>query len=63
MPRRECDMRALISGAVLMAAAVVGFQILTPYVAARSDKAATFSERFAPVLDQMKKPAAVTSTG
>ncbi len=59
-------MRALIIGAVLLAAAAAGFHnLITSSVAAVWDaKAATFSERFAPALDQMKKPVgALTSTG
>ncbi len=50
-------MRSLVIGAILIAVAAVGFHSLisTSLVAARDDKAATFSERFAPV-DQMKKP-------
>jgi hypothetical protein len=52
-------MRTLIFGAILLAVAVAGFhtQISTSFAAARDARTATFSERFAPVLDQMKKPA------
>jgi hypothetical protein len=59
-------MRALIIGAVLLAVAAAGFHnLISSSVAAVWDaKAATFSERFAPALDQMKKPVgALTSTG
>lgn len=59
-------MRTLIFGAVLLAVAAVGFGTLisSSLAAARAAKGATFSERFAPVLNQMKKPAgAVTSAG
>ena len=59
-------MRALIIGVVLLAAAAAGFHNLTSssLAAAWDAKAATFSERFAPALDQMKKPVgALTSTG
>ena len=59
-------MRALIIGAVLLAVAAAGFHnLISSSVAAVWDaKTATFSERFAPALDQMKKPVgALTSTG
>ena len=59
-------MRSLIFGAILLAVAAVGFHTLisSSLAAARDAKAATFSERFAPVLNQMKKPAgALTSAG
>jgi hypothetical protein len=50
-------MRALIFGAILVAVASLGFHTLisSAIAAARNAKAATFSERFAPVL----KPAAI----
>jgi hypothetical protein len=59
-------MRSLIFGAILLAVGSVGFHTLisASLAAARDAKAATFSERFAPVLNQMKKPAgALTSAG
>jgi hypothetical protein len=59
-------MRAMIIGAVLLAAAVAGFHnlISSSFAAAWDAKAAPFSERFAPALDQMKKPVgALMSTG
>jgi hypothetical protein len=59
-------MRTLIFGVMLLAVAAAGFHtMITSSLATVLDaRAATFSERFAPVLDQMKKPAgAVTSTG
>jgi hypothetical protein len=59
-------MRTLIFGAILLAVAAAGFHSLisSSLAAARDAKAATFSERFAPVLNQMKKPAgALTSAG
>jgi hypothetical protein len=59
-------MRTLIFSATLLGAAAAGFYTLMPssLVAARDARAATFSERFAPVLDQMKKPTgALTSAG
>jgi hypothetical protein len=45
-------MRSLIFGVILIAIAAVGFQILisSSLAAARDAKAATFSERFSPVL-------------
>jgi hypothetical protein len=45
-------MRSLIFGACLVAVAAIGFQTLIAgaLAAARDSKAATFSERFAPVL-------------
>jgi hypothetical protein len=60
-------MRALIFGAILLlAVAAAGFHTLisSSLAAAWDAKAATFSERFAPALDQMKKPVlALTLTG
>jgi hypothetical protein len=59
-------MRALIIGVVLLAAAAAGFHnLITSSLAAAWDaKAVTFSERFAPALNQMKNPPAQsTSTG
>ena len=45
-------MRSLIFGAILVAVAATGFYTLisSSLAAARDSKAATFSERFAPVL-------------
>jgi len=45
-------MRALVFGVALLAVAAVSFQSLisASLVAARDGKAATFSERFAPVI-------------
>ena len=45
-------MRSLMFGACLLAVAVVGFHsmISSALTAARDDRAATFSERFAPAL-------------
>jgi hypothetical protein len=57
-------MRTLIFGAILIAVAAIGFHSLisSSLAAARDAKAATFSDRFAPVLNEMKKPAgALTS--
>jgi hypothetical protein len=59
-------MRTLIFGAILLAVAAAGFHTLisSSLVAARDAKAATFSERFAPVLNQIKKPVGtLTSAG
>ena len=59
-------MRTLIFGAILLTVAAAGFHTLisSSLAAARDAKATTFSERFAPVLNQMKKPAgALTSAG
>jgi hypothetical protein len=59
-------MRTLIFGAILLAVAAPGFYTLisSSLAAVRDTKAATFSERFAPVLKEMKKPAgALTSAG
>jgi hypothetical protein len=58
-PIREDGMRTLIIGAILLAVAVAGFYtaISSSLAAAQDARAATFSERFAPVLDQMKNPA------
>ena len=53
-------MRTLILGAILLAVAAAAFQISFSLAAVR---AATFSERFAPVLDQMKKPATDEAVG
>jgi hypothetical protein len=51
-PIQERNMRTLIFGAVLLAVAAAGFHTLisSSLAAARDSKAATFSERFAPVL-------------
>ena len=51
-------MRNLGVGAILFAVAAVGFHELTSssLAPAGDAKAATFAERFAPVVDQMKKP-------
>lgn len=60
-------MRTLIFGAILLAVAAVGFHTLisSSLAAARDARAATFSERFAPVLKPLlTKPAgALTSAG
>jgi hypothetical protein len=59
-------MRTLIFGAILLAVAAVGFHtpISSSVAAVRDARAATFSERFAPVLNQMKTPTgALTSAG
>ena len=60
-------MRTLIFGAILLAVAAAGFHTLisSSLAAARDARAATFSERFAPVLKApMTKPAgALTSAG
>jgi hypothetical protein len=58
-------MRTLIFGAILLAIAAAGFhtQISASFAASRDARAATFSERFAPVLEQMKKPAGVETGG
>ena len=59
-------MRTLIIGAILLAIAAAGFHtsISSSIAAARDGRSATFSERFAPVLDKMKNPAgALTSAG
>ena len=60
-------MRTLIFGTILLAVAVVGFHTLisSSLAAARDAKAATFSERFAPVLKlEMKNPGGgVTTAG
>ena len=51
-------MRALIFGAILLAVAAATYAPISSSLAAAWDaRAATFSERFAPVLNQMKKPA------
>jgi hypothetical protein len=51
-------MRTLIFGAILLAVAAAGFYTLisSSLASARDTRAATFSERFAPVLNEMKKP-------
>ena len=51
-PIRERQMRSMIFGVILIAVAAAGFHILisSSLAAARDSKAATFSERFAPVL-------------
>jgi hypothetical protein len=52
---QEGGMRTLILGAILLAVVgFVGFQISASVI--RDAKAATFSERFAPALNQAKKP-------
>ena len=60
-------MRGLIFGAILLAVAAAGFHTLisSSLATARDAKAATFSERFAPVLKApMSKPdGALTSAG
>ncbi len=58
-------MRSLIFKALLLAVVAAGFGALvsSSVAAVRHAKSATFSERFAPVLDQMKKPGAVPSAG
>ena len=59
-------MRTMIFGAILLAVAAAGSHTLisSSIAAARDAKAATFSERFAPVLHEMKKPVgAFTSAG
>jgi hypothetical protein len=50
-------MRAVIFGAILIAVAAVGFQILisSSLAAARHAKAATFSERFDAVLQPAER--------
>jgi hypothetical protein len=50
-------MRTLIFGAILLAVAAAGFHTLisSSLAAARHAKAATFSERFAPVLKPNEK--------
>jgi hypothetical protein len=51
-PIREREMRSVIFGVILIAVAAAGFHTLisSSLAAARDAKAATFSERFAPVL-------------
>jgi hypothetical protein len=51
-------MRTLIFNAILAATFIAGlFPLVSSSIASvRPDRAATFSERFAPILDQMKKP-------
>jgi hypothetical protein len=53
-------MRSMIFGAILIAVAAVGFHTLisSSLAAARDAKAATFSERFAPVLKLPMRKAA-----
>ena len=60
----EEKMRSLIFGALALAVVAAGFGALisSSVAAVRNARSATFSERFAPVLDQMKKPAGVTSS-
>jgi hypothetical protein len=63
---RDGDCRALVFGTILVAVAVAaGFhtQISSSLAAARDAKAATFSERFATVLNQMKKLVDAVVTG
>ena len=51
-------MRTLVFGTILLALSAVGlYPLISSAVAAHYARPATFSERFAPVLDQMKKPA------
>ena len=54
---KEGGMRAVIFGAILIAVAAVGFQILisSSLAAARHAKAATFSERFDAVLQPAER--------
>ena len=54
-------MRTLIFGAILITVTAAAFhtQISTSFAAFRDARAATFSQRFAPVLNQMKNPADV----
>jgi hypothetical protein len=60
-------MRTLVFGAILIAVAAAGFHTLisSSLAAAREARAATFSERFAPVLKlEMKKPGdGITTAG
>jgi hypothetical protein len=59
-------MRTLIFDAILLTVAAVGFRgpIWSSFAAVRDARAATFSQRFAPVLNQMKTPTgALTSAG
>ena len=58
-------MRSLVFGAILLAAATAGFHTLisSALAAARDAKAATFSQQFAPVLNQTKNPPARTTAG
>jgi len=59
-------MRTLIFGVILVAVAAAVFHtpIWSSLAAARDARAATFSQRFAPVLNQMNTPAgALTSAG
>ena len=56
LPATEDRMRALIFGAIFLVVAAAAFHtpISSSLAAARDARAATFSERFAPVLNQMK---------
>jgi hypothetical protein len=59
-------MRSFIFVAILLVTTMAGlYPLVSSSVASvRNAKATTFSERFAPVLDQMKKPAgAITAAG
>jgi hypothetical protein len=59
-------MRTLFFGVILLAVAAVGFHtpISSSLATVRDARAATFSERFAPVLNQMKEPTGtLTSAG
>jgi spore maturation protein SpmA len=60
----EEKMRSLIFRALLLAVVAAGFGALvsSSFAAVRHARSATFSERFAPVLDQMKKPAGAASS-
>jgi hypothetical protein len=51
-------MRTLIFGAILLVTTIAGlYPLVSSSVASvRNARAATFSDRFAPVLDQMKEP-------
>jgi hypothetical protein len=63
---RDCEMRTLIFVAILLATTIAGlYPLVSSSVASvRNARAPTFSERFAPVLDQMKKPTgAITAAG
>ena len=56
-------MRRLIFGAILLVTTIAGlYPLFSSSVASvRNARAATFSERFAPVLDQMKEPASANT--
>jgi hypothetical protein len=59
-------MRTLIFGGILLVTTIAGLYPLVSFSVAsvRNARAATFSERFAPVLNQMKKPdGSLTSAG